>query len=58
MMDRRIGASCIPTVSAFINSMTSKRVFSVKTLDTKTEKEEIKSIEKKLRLDKWKYSKI
>ena len=47
MMDWRIGASCIPTVSAFMNRMTSKRVFSVKTLETKTEKEAIKSIEKK-----------
>ena len=46
-MDWRIGASCIPTVSAFMNRMTSKRVFSVKTLETKTEKEAIKSIEKK-----------
>jgi hypothetical protein len=56
MMYRRIGASCIPTVSAFMISMTSKRVFSVKTLETKTEKEAIKSIEKKHRLDKWKNS--
>jgi hypothetical protein len=54
MMDRRIGASYIPTVSAFMNSMTSKRVFSAKTLEIKTEKEEIESIEKKQRLYKWK----
>jgi hypothetical protein len=39
-----------------MNRMTSKRVFSVKTLETKTEKEAIKSIEKKHRLDKWKNS--
>jgi len=30
-----------------MNRMTSKRVFSVKTVETKTEKEVIKSIEKK-----------
>jgi len=52
-MDKRIGALSIPKVAENIVSMQTRRKFSRKTLEKKSEKEIARDIVKKQKIEKW-----